>query len=112
MLEHIHFEIDSDELKSSSYSELDNLVDYLKDNPDEKVLISGHTDDRGSKFYNKELSQRRAKAVVKYLEERGIDPERVKSKGFGETKPIAPNDIKEGRSENRRVEMKVVEEFD
>ena len=74
-------------------------------------MISGHTDSRGSSTYNQELSQRRAQSVVDYLLKKGIDAERLKSKGFGESKPIAPNDTKSGRLQNRRVEMKVVDEF-
>jgi len=112
VLDAIHFETDSDNLRSSSFTELDNLVEYLKDNTDQKVLISGHTDDRGKASYNKDLSKDRAQSVVEYLKKKGIDQERLKSKGQGESKPIAPNDSKEGRAKNRRVEMKVVEDFD
>jgi outer membrane protein OmpA-like peptidoglycan-associated protein len=65
--------------------------------------INGHTDSVGTEEYNLALSDRRAKAVFDYLTSRGVSPDRLKSKGWGESDPIAPNDTAEGRQQNRRV---------
>jgi outer membrane protein OmpA-like peptidoglycan-associated protein len=70
--------------------------------------IDGHTDSVGSEEYNLALSDRRAKAVFDYLTSRGVDPSRLKSQGFGESNPIAPNDTEAGRAQNRRVEITIV----
>jgi outer membrane protein OmpA-like peptidoglycan-associated protein len=71
------------------------------------VEISGHTDATGSATYNKKLSEKRAKAVASYLVTQGIDEGRIKSVGYGETKPAINNDTVENRRKNRRVEFKV-----
>ena len=72
------------------------------------VEISGHTDNIGTKEYNKDLSSRRAKAVVNVLTRKGIDPARIITNGYGEEKPIVSNDDeRDGRELNRRVEFKV-----
>ena len=73
-----------------------------------KVRVEGHTDSRGKDSYNLDLSQRRAEAVSTYLQGRGIDSDRLVAEGFGETQPIADNDTKSGRSENRRVEFVIL----
>jgi outer membrane protein OmpA-like peptidoglycan-associated protein len=82
----------------------------MNDFPKMHVSIEGHTDDRGSDGYNQTLSENRAGAVREYLEGRGIDPGRLKSVGYGETKPIASNRTARGRASNRRVEFKIVSE--
>jgi outer membrane protein OmpA-like peptidoglycan-associated protein len=71
------------------------------------ITIEGHTDDRGDDAYNLDLSQRRAEAVRRFLIGKGIDGARLEAKGYGETKPIKPNDTNANRSANRRVEFKV-----
>jgi len=81
----------------------------MNDNPNIKIEISGHTDNIGSAAYNQKLSESRAKAVVDYLIEHGIDRSRLSYMGYGFEKPIAPNDTEEGRQLNRRVEFKIVE---
>ena len=83
------------------------MVAFLKENPDKKVDLEGYTDSIGSAKYNQGLSERRAVSVKTYLVKKGIDPARITGLGFGETKPIAENNTKEGRAKNRRVEIKI-----
>jgi len=102
------FDFDSAELRPESIEELERLVKFMGDVPFATALIEGHTDSKGSDAYNLKLSDRRAKSVFDYLTSRGVDPARLSSIGYGETKPIAPNDIDgkdnpEGRQLNRRV---------
>ena len=109
LLEPVQFETGTAEIKSSSYSLLDEVVTVLKDMPDIRMAVHGHTDNRGAAAYNRELSQRRAQAVVKYLTDKGIPVERLDAKGFGPDRPVATNDTAEGRAQNRRVEFKVLQ---
>ena len=102
----IKFEIDKDVLMASSYATLDEIVNILKQNPDLSVEIQGHTDSTASDAYNMDLSQRRAMAVMKYLESMGIAASRMTAKGYGESTPIDTNDTPEGKANNRRVELK------
>ncbi len=91
------------------YGDVDKAGKLLKDNPEIKVEISGHTDSRGSKKKNYRLSQARADAVVQALIYRsGIDPTRITSKGYGPEQPVAPNTTKAGRLQNRRIELRVL----
>jgi outer membrane protein OmpA-like peptidoglycan-associated protein len=81
----------------------------MKQNPNLTIEISGHTDFVGAKDFNKALSLRRANAVRGFLTSKGVDPRRIKTKGYGEERPIASNDDEqEGRELNRRVEFKVL----
>ncbi len=75
----------------------------MGDVPFATVLVEGHTDSIGSDAYNMGLSDRRAKAVFDYLSSRGVNPARMSSVGYGETRPIADNSTDEGRQQNRRV---------
>ncbi len=109
-LRNIFFEFDKAELKPESYPELDRVVELMKKYPNIKVEIAGHTDSIGSEAYNLRLSQRRAEAVVRYLVSKGISPDRLIAKGYGESQPIAPNDTEEGRALNRRVEFRIIED--
>ena len=84
------------------------MVLLLNENPSLKIEISGHTDNVGKPADNLLLSMNRAKAVVSYLVSKNIVAQRVSSKGYGETKPVADNKTEEGRALNRRTEMKVV----
>ncbi len=109
----IHFETGKARLLPDSYPILDHIGKILLDNPSIKVELSGHTDPRPihtKEFKNNmELSQARAEAVRNYLIEKfKISPERLIAKGYGDTKPIAPNDTEEGMAMNRRVEFKVL----
>lgn len=108
VLKNIFYETDSFELLNASLLELDKVVDLLYDNPSVKVEISGHTDNVGTAQYNLDLSQKRAKSVVDYLIEKGIEASRLSFVGYGFEKPLESNDSEEGRSKNRRTELKVV----
>jgi OOP family OmpA-OmpF porin len=109
-LRDVYFNTDKATLRERSYDALDDLLAAMRTNPDMKVEIAGHTDDRGSKSYNKDLSQRRAEAVKEYLLEKGIREKRVRAKGYGETKPVASNDTQQGRQKNRRVEVRILKQ--
>ncbi len=107
-LNNIFFEYAKATLRSDSYPELDRIVDDMKGNPNLVLEIQGHTDNVGSNETNLKLSQDRAESVRKYLVSKKIQSARVTSVGFGETKPIAPNDTEENRALNRRVQIVIV----
>ena len=107
-LENITFASNSADIASSSYEELNRLVDLLKLNTQFKVEISAHTDDKGADAYNMKLSDRRANSVVNYLRLKGIPSNRLVAKGYGKTKPLVPNTSDENRAKNRRVEFKII----
>ncbi len=107
-LNNIFFDFDKDVLKDESIPELRKLIGLLGEFPSIRVEIGAHTDAEGSDSYNVDLSQRRARSVVDYLVANGIAPQRLVSKGYGETSPIATNETEEGRAMNRRVEFKLV----
>jgi outer membrane protein OmpA-like peptidoglycan-associated protein len=92
-------------LKPGAYTTIDRLATVLKDAPDRKVTIEGHTDSVGSDEYNQQLSERRATAVQTALLERGVRSDQITAAGKGETFPVAGNDNAAGRQQNRRVEM-------
>jgi OmpA-OmpF porin, OOP family len=92
-------------LKPGAYSMIDRLATVLKEDPQRKVLIEGHTDSVGSDEYNQDLSQRRASSVQAALFERGVEASQISTIGKGETTPVASNDSPVGRQQNRRVEL-------
>ncbi len=100
------FDFDSSTIKPEAYSLLDEVAIILEHNPEIKGEIRGYTDSTGTEEYNQQLSEKRAQAVEEYLEKKGTDPARLTSKGYGASQPIASNETKEGRQENRRVELK------
>ena len=108
VLKNIFFDVNKFDLQPASQAELDKLVQLLTDNPGLRIEISGHTDNIGKPADNLVLSNNRAKAVVDYLVSKNISAARLVAKGYGETKPIADNKSEEGRSRNRRTEMKVL----
>ncbi len=108
--ENIEFKTASSEILKKSYPVLNKLVSTLKQYPDVKIDIEGHTDSKGNPEFNLKLSQRRADAVKKYLIDHGINSNRLFAKGFGSSMPIADNNTAEGRKKNRRVEFKIHEE--
>jgi len=108
VLKNIFFDINKYDLKPESTFELDNIYALLKENPTLRIQISGHTDNIGKATDNMTLSNNRAQAVVKYLESKGIEPQRLTFKGFGATQPVADNATEEGRAKNRRTELKVI----
>jgi outer membrane protein OmpA-like peptidoglycan-associated protein len=103
----ITFETNSAKITKESRPTLDETVAVLKANPKYDVTIEGHTDDRGSREHNLELSQKRAEAVADYLVKNGISRDRVHTKGVGPDKPVADNATAEGRAQNRRIEFKL-----
>ena len=108
VLKNIFFETNKFSLKNESQAELDKLIQLMNENPTLKIEIGGHTDSIGKAPDNLKLSQNRAKAVVDYLILRRVPAARLTSIGFGSTKPVASNKTEEGRSMNRRTEMKVI----
>ena len=107
-LTNIFFDTGKAILRDESAPELDRLVTVMNENPKLGVELGGHTDNVGSNELNAKLSQDRADAVREYLIGKGIEPDRLASKGFGETKPVAPNDTDDGRQRNRRVEFLIL----
>lgn len=99
------FGFDKSDLTSAAKNTIDDLNTILQKYPDENVLIIGHTDNIGSEKYNQKLSERRASSVANYLISKGISPDRITTKGMGETDPKVPNDTEAHRAENRRVEF-------
>ena len=106
ILNNIFFDTAKWDLKPESTVELDKLVALLKTNPDVPIEISGHTDDVGKDSDNIVLSQKRAKSVVNYLVEKGVNAAKIKSEGYGKTRPYLPNTSDENRKLNRRIEVK------
>lgn len=107
-LNNIFFDTGKAELRPESAPELDRVVTILNENPKMVIELGGHTDNVGSAESNVKLSQDRADAVREYFISKGIEPDRVTGKGYGETKPVAPNDTDDGRQLNRRVEFVIV----
>lgn len=107
-LKNIYFETDKSELLPRSYVELNKLLQLLRENPRLIIQINGHTDAQGEDEYNQSLSQRRAGAVVTFLNQNGIDTARTLFEGYGSTRPLASNLTEEGRQMNRRVELLIV----
>lgn len=105
VLDHVNFNFDRANLGNKAKENLRAVYGYLEKHPKLKVDISGHTDDQGSKEYNHVLSHRRAKAVVKYLVELGLDKNRITSKGYGNQKPLDSTQTEKARQKNRRVEF-------
>lgn len=101
--EAIYFNTGKSTIKQESFPELDKLANILKNNPDVAVSIEGHTDNQGNAAKNLQLSKDRAKAVKTYLTNKGVSADRIKSEGYGSTRPIASNDTEDGRAQNRRV---------
>lgn len=108
-LEGVNFELNSADLTVDSRPALDRVASDLKKYPRLKIELQGHTDSSGSDAYNLKLSQRRADAVTGYLVNAGVPQAQVTSRGYGETQPIADNKSPDGRAQNRRVVMKVLE---
>jgi outer membrane protein OmpA-like peptidoglycan-associated protein len=102
----IYFDFASDRLKPESTPVLDEIAGVLKDNPDWKLTVNGHTDNVGGDAYNLDLSKRRAAAVKQALVTRyQVAPDRLSTDGFGATRPVDTNDTLAGRARNRRVEL-------
>jgi outer membrane protein OmpA-like peptidoglycan-associated protein len=107
-LNNVFFDFDKWDLRGESFLELNRVVKLLEENPSIVIEMSAHTDSYGSDEYNIKLSGNRARSVMEYILSKGIDTSRISSKGYGETKPVAPNDTPENRQLNRRVEFTIV----
>lgn len=106
VLKGVEFEISSDKLTDDSKKILDEAADALKEYPENKVEVQGHTDNYGDAGFNQQLSEKRAKSVMAYLVSKGLDAARFTAKGYGPDQPIADNKTRAGRKQNRRVELK------
>lgn len=109
VINNIYFDYDKSIVKPAYFPILDEVVSVLKQNPDVRIYVDGHCDARGSDEYNQALSERRAEACVNYLGDQGIDRGRLVIRGFGESRPIRPNDTEENMAYNRRVELNVIQ---
>lgn len=101
----IHFEYNKSKIRPESYPVLNAVAEVLHKNPNIKIEVQGHTDNRGSSSYNKRLSNSRAGSVKQYLVAQGISPPRLTSMGYGFDRPIVPNDTPQNRALNRRVQF-------
>lgn len=104
----ILFEFDKSEIQPESFLIIDQIVDQMMSRPRLRFEIQGHTDNIGTQEYNQDLSEKRAKAVYDAIIERGIDERRLRSRGFGFSMPVAPNDSDENRALNRRTVFKIL----
>jgi OOP family OmpA-OmpF porin len=109
-LNNIFFEFNKTEIRDESKKELERLLQVMNQNPSLKIEIGGHCDSKGNEKINRELSLQRAQSVVNYLIDNGVASSRLQAKGYGEDVPIADNQTEEGRSLNRRVEFKVIQQ--
>lgn len=107
-LNDIYYETNSADLTENSKLVIDEFVEYLKENPELKIEIRGHTDNRGGDSQNQALSTDRAFTVRQYIQEKGIGGDRLSHQGFGASQPVASNDTDEGRAKNRRTEFVII----
>lgn len=108
LLQYVNYETGSATLTANSRYELDNLVTALNAYPSLVIEVAGHTDDTGDAASNLVLSAARAASVVKYLTDRGISESRLRPRGYGDTRPLVPNDSEENRAKNRRTEFSIL----
>ncbi len=101
------FDVDSALLKPGAHDELFRVARVLNQYPQTTLLVAGHTDSTGSEAYNQRLSERRAEVVKNALVGNGVDPQRIRTVGYGESRPIASNATESGRQLNRRVEIRI-----
>lgn len=104
----IQFEFNSTNMVGSSQNIVDQLVSFLQKNKNLKIEIAGHTDSNGDANFNLELSEKRALTIKSKLEEKGIDGNRIKTKGYGDLFPLVPNTSEKNKQKNRRVEFRIL----
>ena len=109
ILRNVQFSHNSFTLNENSFIELNSLITYLKKNTQIKIQIEGHTDNVGEEKENQILSENRAIAVYNYLTQNNITENRLSYKGFGEQKPLVPNETEKGRKVNRRTSFKIIQ---
>jgi outer membrane protein OmpA-like peptidoglycan-associated protein len=110
-LSDVLFEFDKADLKPGALRGLSPLVAFVKEDPNQKIVLEGHTDSIGSDSYNLKLSQQRAEAVQEFLVKNGVSAASITARGLGESYPIAPNDTAAGRLQNRRVQIIITNEL-
>jgi OmpA-OmpF porin, OOP family len=110
VLDKVWFQFNASALQTESSAQLNKLVLLMQKRPNMKILVKGHTSSEGGDDYNMKLSETRSLSVKQYLISQGIVGERIASKGFGETQPVATNDTEDGRQRNRRVEFEIMSE--
>ena len=108
VLNNLFFDTNKYDLKPQSRTELNRLIEFLRQYRDVQIEVSGYTDNVGTPEANAQLSQRRAQSVVEYLSGHGISPTRLRSKGYGEGHPLAANDTEAHRQLNRRIELHIL----
>lgn len=101
----VHFDFDSDAIRSDAAAVLDQHIGFLSANPSAQVLIAGHTDERGSREYNMSLGERRAVAVASYLASKGVTATNIQVVSYGEEQPVAVGSNEEAWAQNRRAEL-------
>jgi outer membrane protein OmpA-like peptidoglycan-associated protein len=109
VLRGVNFDFDKSNIRPDAQPILDEAISTLKEYKAITLSVDGYTDSIGTDAYNQKLSERRAKAVADYLAKGGIEATRMTEKGFGESDPVASNDTAEGRAQNRRVELKILQ---
>ncbi len=111
ILQQVHFQTGSATILADSFPMLTEIAQLLKANADiKKMMVEGHTDNRGNAAMNLDLSKRRAASVRTWLVDHGVEDARLSSEGYGLTRPVASNDTDEGRAANRRVEFKILDQ--
>jgi flagellar motor protein MotB/tetratricopeptide (TPR) repeat protein len=108
VLKNIFFETDRYDLSALSNSELNRLKKFMLQNPGLRISIEGHTDNRGDKSHNLNLSKKRAEAVAQWLIQNGVAASRIESMGFGDSSPVADNQTEAGRALNRRTAFRII----
>jgi outer membrane protein OmpA-like peptidoglycan-associated protein len=109
VLRGVNFDFNKSTIRADAASTLKEAAAILKQNADVKVSVEGHTDAIGSEAYNMKLSLRRAAAVKAFLVREGVAESRLSVRGFGKSQPVASNDTEDGRAQNRRVELKILQ---
>jgi OOP family OmpA-OmpF porin len=105
---HLNFAFDSNKIvDADSTQKVTDFATFMKESPAYKASITGHTDSIGKEAYNQKLSEKRAETVKTMLVEQGVAADRLTTAGKGETMPVASNKTKEGRAENRRIEVEL-----
>jgi OmpA-OmpF porin, OOP family len=105
----VEFDSGSTKIKPQSYKVLDDITAILRDAPDAKIEIGGHTDNKGDDEKNLQISQRRAEAVKKYIVGKGIVADRLKAQGYGASQPLTDDESPKGLRQNRRIGFRVLE---
>ena len=104
----ITFGLQGHELRPSAHAALDRIINFARNCPDGTIVVTGHSDSIGDEAFNIHISLRRAQAVADYLQQGGVQADRIAVEGRGSSRPIADNDTRVGRAKNRRIELQLV----